>query len=249
MTSSFPRFLAGLILVAGGALTGLTAFGIVVARWAIDLKDIAISATDAALLDDMIALTPFVGAFLLLVAAVIVGFALVIDHPRADVAALAVAGSATVAGLAGLVLLILGNDPFAAVPSDQALEGLQIVGTFTAIFAAVVVAVLVARATRRPPQQRPGRRRGRLTVNRSNTDRRPSVHTTTRPAPDPDPRSAPPRRPVASPPSRPSWPVRPSWASAWSRCRPPRSTRPTRNLLVIPTVAFGDRPHGSPSSV
>ena len=43
MTSSFPRFLAGLILVAGGALTGLTAFGIVVARWAIDLKDIAIT--------------------------------------------------------------------------------------------------------------------------------------------------------------------------------------------------------------
>ena len=51
------------------------------------------------------------------------------------------------AGLAGLVLLILGNDPFAAVPSDQAVEGLQIVGTFTAIFAAVVVAVVVARAT------------------------------------------------------------------------------------------------------
>ena len=80
MTSSFPRFLAGLILVAGGALTGLTAFGIVVARWAIDLKDIAISAADSALLDDMVALTPFVGAFALV--AVIVGFALLIDHPR-----------------------------------------------------------------------------------------------------------------------------------------------------------------------
>ena len=145
MTSSFPRFLAGLILVAGGAVTGLTAFGIVVARWAIDLKDIAITASDAALLDDMVALTPFVGAFGLV--AVIVGFALLIDHPKADVAALAVAGSATAVGLAGLALLVLGNDPFAAVPSDQGLEGLQIVGTFTAIFAAVVVAVVVARAT------------------------------------------------------------------------------------------------------
>ncbi len=153
MTSSFPRFLAGLILVAGGALTGLTAFGIVVARWAIDLKDIAITAADSALLDDMVALTPFVGAFALV--AVIVGFALLIDHPKADVAALAVAGSATAAGLAGLALLILGNDPFAAVPSDQALEGLQIVGTFTAIFAAVVVAVVVARATGGRPSNAP----------------------------------------------------------------------------------------------
>jgi len=153
MTSSFSRFLAGLILVAGGALTGLTAFGIVVARWAIDLKDIAISASDAALLDDMVALTPFVGAFGLV--AVIVGFALLIDHPKADVAALAVAGSATAVGLAGLALLVLGNDPFAAVPSDQGLEGLQIVGTFTAIFAAVVVAVVVARAAGGRPSNAP----------------------------------------------------------------------------------------------
>ena len=153
MTSSFPRFLAGLILVAGGALTGLTAFGIVVARWAIDLKDIAISASDAALLDDMVALTPFVGAFGLV--AVIAGFALLIDHPKADVAALAVAGSATAVGLAGLALLVLGNDPFAAVPSDQGLEGLQIVGTFTAIFAAVVVAVVVARAAGGRPSNAP----------------------------------------------------------------------------------------------
>jgi hypothetical protein len=145
MTSSFPRFLAGLILVAGGALTGLTAFGISMARWALSTTTFVISASDRALLDDMVALTPFVGAFALV--AVIVGFALLLDHPKADIAALAVAGSASAVGIAGLVLLILGNDPFTAVPSDRALDGLQIVGTFTAIFAAVVVAVLVARAT------------------------------------------------------------------------------------------------------
>lgn len=145
MTSSFPRFLAGLILVAGGALTGLTAFGISIARWALSTTTFVISASDRALLDDMVALTPFVGAFALV--AVIVGFALLLDHPKADIAALAVAGSATAVGIAGLVLLILGNDPFTAVPSERALDGLQIVGTFTAIFAAVVVAVIVARAT------------------------------------------------------------------------------------------------------
>ena len=145
MTSSFPRFLAGLILVAGGALTGLTAFGISMARWALSTTTVAISASDSALLDDMVALTPFVGAFALV--AVIVGIALLIEHPNADIAALAVAGSATAIGIAGLALLVLGNDPFTAVPSDRALDGLQIVGTFTAIFAAVVVAVVVARAT------------------------------------------------------------------------------------------------------
>ena len=53
MTSSFPRFFAGLILVAGGALTGLTAFALAMARWVIDAKDIAISAADSALLNDM----------------------------------------------------------------------------------------------------------------------------------------------------------------------------------------------------
>jgi hypothetical protein len=145
MTTSFPRFLAGLFLVAGGAMTGLTAFGIAMARWAIDMKDIAISAADSSLLDDMVALTPFVGGFALV--AVIVGFGLIVAHPKADIAALAVAGAATAVGLAGLVLLILGNDPFAAVPSDRAIDGLQIVGTFTAIFAAVVVAIVVAHAT------------------------------------------------------------------------------------------------------
>jgi F0F1-type ATP synthase membrane subunit c/vacuolar-type H+-ATPase subunit K len=145
MTSSFPRFLAGLFLVAGGALTGLTAFGISMARWALSTTTFEISASDRALLDDMVALTPFVGAFALV--AVIVGFALLLDHPKADIAALAVGGSAPPVGIAGLLLLVLGNDPFTAVPSDRALDGLQIVGTFTAIFAAVVVAVIVARAT------------------------------------------------------------------------------------------------------
>jgi hypothetical protein len=145
MTSSFPRFLAGIFLVAGGAMTGLTALGIAISRWALSVSTLTISASDAALLDDMVALTPFVGAFALV--AVIVGIALVIEHPNADVAALAVAGSATVAGIAGMALLILGGDPFSVVPSGRTLDGVQIVGTFTAIFAAVVVAVVVARAT------------------------------------------------------------------------------------------------------
>ena len=145
MTSSFPRFLAGLILIAGGTLTGLTAFGISMARWALSASTVAISASDSLLLDDMVALTPFVGAFALV--AVIVGIALLIDHPNADIAALAVAGSATAVGIAGLALLVLGSDPFSVIPSGRALDGFQIVGTFTAIFAAVVVAVIVARAT------------------------------------------------------------------------------------------------------
>ena len=109
MTSSFPRFLAGLILVAGGTLTGLTAFGISMARWALSTTTFAISASDRALLDDMVALTPFVGAFALV--AVIVGIALLIEHPNADIAALAVAGSATAVGLAGLVAPDPGQRP------------------------------------------------------------------------------------------------------------------------------------------
>jgi hypothetical protein len=143
MTASFPRFLAGLILVAGGALTALIAFGIAMARWAIDMQDVAIAASDKALLDDMVALTPFAGAFALV--AVIAGFALILDHPRADIAAFVVAAPATGVGLAGLAVLVLGNDPFTVVPSDRAVDGLQIVGAYTAIFAAVLIAVAVAR--------------------------------------------------------------------------------------------------------
>ena len=140
MTASIPRFAAAGLLFAGGAAVALSAFAIVVARVVIAVGlPVAIEPADVALLDDLVLVMPFVGAFA--VASIVAGSALLNGTSWADRLATTVSAAAVVTGLLAMLLLIVGQDPFAAVPSNRALDGLGILGTFAALYGAVVVAL------------------------------------------------------------------------------------------------------------
>jgi len=140
MTISFPRMTAAALLFAGGGIVALSALGIVVARMAIAVGLPApVMANDVALLDDLVQVMPFVGAFA--VASIVAAVGLVAESSWADRLGTTLAAAALGIGLFGMILLILGHDPFATVPSDKALDGLGILGAFAALYGTVIVAL------------------------------------------------------------------------------------------------------------
>jgi hypothetical protein len=140
MTISFPRLTAAALLLVGGGIVALSVFAIAAARLAI-AAGLRVPATpaDIALLDDLVQLAPFVGAFA--VANLVAAIALVVGSPWADRLASTLAVAAVGIGLFGLILMILGNDPFTTVPSGRLLDGLGIMGAFTGLYGAVIVAL------------------------------------------------------------------------------------------------------------
>jgi hypothetical protein len=153
VTISFPRLAAAAVLFVGGAVVAISAFGIVVARIVIASGfPVAISPADIALLDDVAQLMPFVGAFA--VANIVAGIALVGGSAWADRLATSVAAAAVGIGSFAMILVFLGQDTFAAVASDRALDGLGILGTFVALYGAVLVALaLDGTSVERAPTQ------------------------------------------------------------------------------------------------
>lgn len=151
MTISFPRLTAAALLLVGGGIVALSAFGIVVARIAIAAGiPASVTANDVALLDDLVQLVPFVGAFA--VASLVAAVGLAVGSSWADRLGTTLATAAVGIGLFGMTLLILGHDPFSAVPSDRALDGLGILGAFAVLYGAVIVALgLDGRAITRSP--------------------------------------------------------------------------------------------------
>ncbi len=140
MTNSFPRLTAAALLLIGGGIVALSAVGIAVARVAVAAGlPGSMTAADVALLDDLAQLVPFIGVYA--GASIVAAIALVAESSWADRLATTVSAAAVGIGLFGMTLLILGNDPFTAVPSDRALGGLQIIGSFTAMYGAVIVAL------------------------------------------------------------------------------------------------------------
>jgi hypothetical protein len=140
VTISFLRLTAATLLLVGGSIVALSAFAIVVARIVI-AAGLRVPATPAelALLDDLVQVMPFVGAFA--IANLVAAIALVVGSPWADRLASTLAAAAVGIGLFGIILLILGHDPFAAVPSDHALDGIGIMGAFASLYGAVIVAL------------------------------------------------------------------------------------------------------------
>lgn len=140
MTISFPRLTAASLLLVGGVIVALSAFGIVVARIVIAAgMPATVTPNDVALLDDLVQLVPFVGAFA--VASLVAAIGLVGGSSWADRLATTLAAAAVGIGLFGMILLILGHDPFATVPSDRAIDGLGIMGAFAALYGVVIVAL------------------------------------------------------------------------------------------------------------
>jgi hypothetical protein len=154
MTRSIPRISAAILLAASGALIAITALALVVAKAVVALRpDLPVRATDLALVDDLVPLTPFVVGFA--VANLVVAIALLTGREWADRVATALGTVVTTLGAAAFILVALGHDPFAARSAiGAAADGLAIIGSFTAVYVAVVVALAFAGAPDGEPQTR-----------------------------------------------------------------------------------------------
>jgi hypothetical protein len=140
------RVVAGAILLVGGIIVAVSALSVILARILVE-AGMPIRSADAALLDDVVAVLPFVVAFAGANLAAAVG--LLNGRRWADLVALGSATVAVVVGGLGLLLVIVGRDPFAPVGSPgSSADGIGILSAFTVMYLAVVFALLAARAPR-----------------------------------------------------------------------------------------------------
>jgi hypothetical protein len=140
------RAVAGAILLVGGIIVAVSALSVILARTLV-VAGMPIRSADAALLDDVVAVLPFVLAFAGANLAAAVG--LLNGRRWADRVALGSAVVAVVVGGLGLLLVVVGRDPFAPVgsPGSNA-DGIGILSAFIAMYLVVVFALLAARAPR-----------------------------------------------------------------------------------------------------
>jgi hypothetical protein len=137
------RIVAGILLLAGGFVVGVSALAIATAKAVVD-GGVAISASDAGLLDDLVAVLPFIAGFAAVNIAAAVG--LLAERDWAPSIAGAAATIATITGFVGLVLLIVGRDPFAPITAaGPSTEGVGILVAFTVLYAVILMALAAAR--------------------------------------------------------------------------------------------------------
>ena len=142
-----PRIVAGVLLIVGGIVVAVTVLAIVLARILVDAGMNARPA-DLALLDDVVALLPFVLAFA--AADLAAAYGLLAGRPWADGIALGSAVVAITVGGLGLLLIVVGSDPFApSASSGSSADGIGILSAFTLLYLAVAIALYAARAPRR----------------------------------------------------------------------------------------------------
>jgi hypothetical protein len=137
------RVIASLSLLAGGFVVGVSVLAIAFVK-ALVAAGMTVRATDAALLDDLVPVLPFIAGFATL--SVVAGVALLVGRARSEALAIGTAVVAVAAGVFGLVLIVVGRDPFASTSNaNTTADGIGIVGTFTLIYLAVIVALGAAR--------------------------------------------------------------------------------------------------------
>jgi hypothetical protein len=137
------RIVAGLLLLAGGFVVATTALAIAVAKLLVD-GGVAVSATDARLLSDLVAVLPFVAGFA--VVNVVAAIGLFAGRSWAPSVAGTAATIATIIGVLGLILVLVGRDPFAPITSaGPSTDGVEILATFTVVYAVVLMALAAAR--------------------------------------------------------------------------------------------------------
>jgi len=140
------RALAGILLIAGSLVVGVTSLAIVIAKLLID-AGMATDPSEALLLSDLIAVLPFIVAFA--IAGFVAAAGILAGKSWADDVALGTAIIAVVVGAIGLILLSIGRDPFASTASARSTnDGIAIIGAFTALYLFIIVAVAVARLPR-----------------------------------------------------------------------------------------------------
>ena len=140
------RALAGILLIAGSLVVGVTSLAIVIAKLLID-AGMATDPSEALLLSDLIAVLPFIVAFA--IAGFVAAAGILAGKSWADDVAFGTAIVAVVVGAIGLILLSIGRDPFASTASARSTnDGIAIIGAFTALYLFIIVAVAVARLPR-----------------------------------------------------------------------------------------------------
>jgi hypothetical protein len=137
------RIVAGILLLAGGFVVGVSALAIAAAKALVE-GGVAVSASDAGLLDDLVAVLPFIAGFAAVNVAAAAG--LLAGRAWAPSIAGAAATVATIIGFVGVVLVIVGRDPFAPITiAGPSTDGVGILVGFTLLYAVVLMALAAAR--------------------------------------------------------------------------------------------------------
>jgi hypothetical protein len=140
MVTKPSRAIAAVLLAAGGFFVGVTVLAIALTKVLVD-GGLPVRPADAAVLDDLIPMLPLIGAFA--VVNIIAAVGLLLERSWAAGLAVATALVAVAIGATGLILLVLGADPFAPTSTGRSsADGFGIVGLFTVLYLAVIVAVL-----------------------------------------------------------------------------------------------------------
>jgi len=144
VTTNHPgRIVAGLLLLAGGFVVAVTALAIAMAKVLVD-GGIPVGGADVRLLNDLVAVLPFVVVFAVINVAAAIG--LFAERDWAPSIAAAAATVATIGGVIGLVLVVVGRDPFARIGSTgPSTDGVEILVAFTVVYAVVLMALAAAR--------------------------------------------------------------------------------------------------------
>ena len=137
------RVVASLSLLAGGFVVGVAVLAIALARLLVSAGAV-VSPADAALLDDLVPVLPFIAGFASI--SVIAGIGLLVGAAHAETLAIGTSVVAVAAGVIGLALIVVGRDPFASTArATSTADGIGIVGTFTLLYGAVIVALGAAK--------------------------------------------------------------------------------------------------------
>ena len=147
MRSSFPRLLAATFLAISGVVTGLTAIGLTAADAVISTGRFAVLPADVRALDQLASVTPFVAVFAL--ASLAAAVALVLEASWSRRLAIGVTAIGVGFGIVTLAAVLLAQGPFAVMPSERVLDGIEAIGAFTAAQVIALIASIVDRSPRR----------------------------------------------------------------------------------------------------
>jgi hypothetical protein len=143
ITNPPGRIVAGLLLLAGGFVAAVTALAIAVAKVLVD-GGVPAGSADARLLNDLVAVLPFVVAFAAINVAAAIG--LFAERDWAPSMATGAAAVATIGGVINLALVLAGRDPFARIgTAGPSTDGVEILVAFTVLYAVVLMALAAAR--------------------------------------------------------------------------------------------------------
>jgi len=142
------RIVAGVLLTTAGFVVAVSALAIVMARILV-AGGVVVRPGDAALLEDVTALLPFIVAFA--IANLVAALGLLGGRAWADNLAIGSAAIAVAIGTVGLLLVVVGRAPFAppASTAGPSADGIEMLAGFTLIYLAVIVSLVAARAPRR----------------------------------------------------------------------------------------------------